>query len=84
MSHAALWYRKAAEQGFAQAQFSLGIMYGGGIGIARDLAQSTHWLGLAGDQGCLEANGFARVAENRSVDSCAADANLAGERCAKY
>ena len=86
-THAVSWYRKAAEQGFAQAQFSLGIMYGGGMGIARDLAQSTWWLNLAGAQGCLEANGFALVAENRSVDSCAGDANagdanLAGKRCA--
>jgi TPR repeat protein len=30
---AASWYRKAAEQGIANAQFNLGIMYDNGEGV---------------------------------------------------
>jgi TPR repeat protein len=31
------WYRKAAEQGYAEAQFNLGIMYATGEGITASL-----------------------------------------------
>ena len=33
---AVVWYRKAAEQGGAQAQCSLGVMYREGLGVSRD------------------------------------------------
>ena len=36
------WYRKAADQGFADAQFSLGWMYGKGHGVPQDYAQAAH------------------------------------------
>jgi TPR repeat protein len=34
------WYRKAADQGYASAQYNLGLMYDYGEGIARDEAQA--------------------------------------------
>ena len=30
------WYRKAAEQGYASAQYNLGIMYDDGEGVPQD------------------------------------------------
>ena len=41
---ALLWYRKAAEQGHAQAQFNLGAMYALGQGIAQDNKEAIRWL----------------------------------------
>ncbi|MHC2519034.1 peptidoglycan-binding protein [Bradyrhizobium diazoefficiens] len=45
------WYRKAADQGNANAQFGLGFMYAAGRGVARDLSESRKWYQRAADQG---------------------------------
>ena len=45
------WYRKAAEQGYARAQRSLGNHYYKGIGVARDYAEAVRWYRSAADQG---------------------------------
>jgi len=52
---AALWYRKAADQGFAPAQSSLGVMYGIGQGVAKDDAEAAMWFRKAADQGFAAA-----------------------------
>jgi hypothetical protein len=41
------WYRKAAEQGHARAQFNLALMYGYGHGSEIDLAEAAKWIELA-------------------------------------
>jgi len=41
------WYRKAAEQGNADAQFFLGFMYDAGRGVPQDYAQAHMWYNLA-------------------------------------
>jgi TPR repeat protein len=33
------WFRKAAEQGYAIAQNSLGFCYANGVGVAKDAAE---------------------------------------------
>ena len=48
-------YRKAAEQGDAQAQFNLGLCYANGDGVQKDLTQAVFWLRKAADQGDAEA-----------------------------
>ena len=48
---AALWFRKAAEQGHAGAQGVLGSMYGLGEGVAQDHRQAALWFGKAAEQG---------------------------------
>ena len=48
---AALWYRRAAEQGYADAQYSLGLMYGVGEGVPKDEVQAYVWMNLAAAQG---------------------------------
>jgi len=48
---AARWYRKAAEQGVAGSQFSLGFMYDNGLGVSQDHAQATRWFRKATERG---------------------------------
>ena len=43
--------RSAAEQGDANAQFNLGLMYGTGRGVRPDDAEAVRWYRLAADQG---------------------------------
>ena len=45
------WYRKAAEQGLADAQYNLGWMYALGRGVPEDYAQGYAWLSIAASQG---------------------------------
>jgi hypothetical protein len=45
---AAEWYRKAAEQGHAQAQFNLGELYRVGKGVAQDYIEAYKWFSIAG------------------------------------
>jgi len=49
------WLRKAANQGFARAQFFLGLLYEEGQGVPRDMAQAVLWYGRAAEQGDLDA-----------------------------
>ncbi|HZY71927.1 MAG TPA: tetratricopeptide repeat protein, partial [Edaphobacter sp.] len=46
-AQAVLWYRKAADQGDARAQYTLGLMYGSGQGIQQDDLEAYFWLDLA-------------------------------------
>ena len=45
------WYRKAADQGDADAQNNLGNMYDFGHGVPQDYAQALQWYRKAADQG---------------------------------
>lgn len=49
------WYRKAAEQGFAQAQYNLGVCYHYGVGVLINLAEATQWYHKAVAQGYPDA-----------------------------
>jgi TPR repeat protein len=44
-------FRKLAEEGSAEAQTALGLMYENGQGVARDDAQAALWFGKAAEQG---------------------------------
>jgi TPR repeat protein len=54
-AQAALWYRKAAEQGDADAQFDLGDLYDTGRGVLRDYTQAALWYRKAAEQGDADA-----------------------------
>lgn len=45
------WYQKAAQRGYAPAQFNLGLAYEGGRGVAADDAQAFKYYLLAAEQG---------------------------------
>ena len=49
------WYQKAADQGNADAQFNLGLIYGKGTSAPQNDAQSLFWFRKAADQG--DSNG---------------------------
>jgi TPR repeat protein len=44
---AAKWFRKAAEQGDAQAQYNLGLMYDKGQGVPQNYILAHMWFNLA-------------------------------------
>ena len=56
------WYRKAAEQGHADAQYALGEAYKYGHGVEEDREQAAHWYQKAADQGHEEAQASLPVA----------------------
>ena len=45
------WYKKAAEQGYADAQYNLGIMYENGHGVDQDDSMAMRWYAKAAAQG---------------------------------
>ena len=49
------WYRKAAEQNHASAQFNMGNCYAKGLGVAKDYVEAYKWSLLAAAQGGDEA-----------------------------
>ena len=49
-TEAAKWYRKAAEQNFANAQYNLGVCYSKGQGVAADKAEAVKWYRKAAEQ----------------------------------
>jgi len=52
---AAKWYRKAAEQGNAEAQCALGILYFKEIGVELDKTEAAKWYRKAAEQGHVVA-----------------------------
>lgn len=52
---AAQFYRKAAEAGYAPAQYNLAHLYENGLGVERDPSQAAAWYRKAADQGDPEA-----------------------------
>ena len=50
-----MWYRKAADQGYADAQFNLGKMYEHGQGVPQSAKAAAVWYRKAADQGDAEA-----------------------------
>ena len=49
------WVRKAAEQGFARAQYDLGLMYEFGTGVERSNEKAAEWYLKAAEQGYARA-----------------------------
>jgi len=49
------WYRKAAEQGVAEAQYLLGACYANAQGVTEDDAQAVYWYRKAAEQGYANA-----------------------------
>jgi TPR repeat protein len=65
---AAIWWQKAAEQGFPQAQNNIGVLYNSGKGVPQSYSEAYFWQNLA----AARANGSlqAQFAKNRD-DSAA-------------
>ncbi|SOD42673.1 tetratricopeptide repeat protein [Nitrosovibrio sp. Nv4] len=52
---AAAWFHRSAAQGYADAQFNLGLMYANGEGVAKDPAKAVELFQKAADQGNVDA-----------------------------
>jgi len=50
-AEAVKWFRRAAEQGLAEAQFNLALILADGDGVPQDAAQAAYWCRLAAEQG---------------------------------
>ena len=50
-----MWFRRAAEQGDATAQYNAGIAYAKGLGADKDIAEARKWFGKAAEQGYTPA-----------------------------
>lgn len=54
-SEAIIWYRQLAEQGQADGQYYLGLMYAMGKGLPRDYKKAAMWYRKAAEQGYPDA-----------------------------
>ena len=69
---AVAWYTKAAEQGHAQAQYDLGMMYVKGAGLPQDLVKGYAWLKLVARSGEERSSGENSQVDRRQDDICPA------------
>lgn len=53
--NALVWFRKAAQQGYAPGQYNLGVMHLEGSGTAKDAGEAQKWFLKAADQRHLDA-----------------------------
>jgi hypothetical protein len=67
------WFRLAADQGVALAQFNLGLMYANGLG-PRDYVQADMWLSLAEAQGTPDARKNRELVERAMTSAQTAEA----------
>jgi TPR repeat protein len=78
------WRKMAAEQGYASAQFLLGMMYAEGEGVPKDLVQAHVWLNIAGANGDKDAKKSLAIVEEQMTSEQKAEAmKLARELFAK-
>ncbi len=68
------WYRLAAEQGYAEAQWLLGTMYGDGDGVPADDVLAYMWFMLSGAQGHGSAQESKDIIEGRMTREQIAEA----------
>ena len=73
---AVAWYRKAADQGNAGAQFCLGLMYENGQGVAQDYVRAHMWFNLAASGSSEPARSFS-VKERANIEGVMTPAQIA-------
>ena len=73
-AQAVSWYREAAAQGLADAQYNLGVMYANGEGAPEDYVRAYAWLNLAAAQGLEGAERAKATLRQAMVPAQIADA----------
>jgi uncharacterized protein len=68
------WYRKAADQGYRDAQFNLASMYASGLGVPQDYVQAHMWRNLAALAGDQEAAKYRDIVAGRMTPTQIAEA----------
>jgi hypothetical protein len=67
---AALWYQKAADQGYPRALINLGFLYEQGLGVAKDQANALKlYRKAAGLEGSINLDGAPAAASREELDS---------------
>lgn len=64
------WYRLAAEQGHAWAQYVLGNAYYDGKGVKRDYVEAVKWWQMAAEQGDEFAKQLAEECVSKKYKDC--------------
>lgn len=84
-TEAVKWYTKAAQQGNAEAQYSLAWCYGHEQGVAKDLTEAFKWYTKAANQGNADAQYcLARCyGEGKGVTEWSAKYELVYKSCQK-
>ena len=84
-AEAATWYRKAAEQGHASAQYNLGLMHSEGQGVPQDNVEAHMWLNLAAAKSTGEKREQAVTARDRVAEQMtSADLSEAQHRAREW
>ncbi len=73
-SAAVKWYRRAAEQGDARAQYNLGLLYANGEGVPQDFVQAHLWYSLAATRGDTDAQNNRDIVTKRMTREQIAEA----------
>jgi TPR repeat protein len=85
VAEAAKWHRKAAEQGDADAQFTLGVMYASGEGVVKDTVEAHAWWNVASALGHERAKkGLGLIEKQMTREQIAEATKLAKERFEKF
>jgi TPR repeat protein len=54
------WHTKSAAQGYATAEIKLGILYGDGLGVTKDISKAIEWYTKAAEKGVVIAADYLR------------------------
>jgi TPR repeat protein len=73
-AEAVKWYRRAADQGMADAQYNLGVMYVSGAGVPKNDAEAYFWWNLAAAQGNENAKTNRDIVEKKMTREQIAEA----------
>ena len=66
------WYRKAADQGLAEAQINLGVCYANGNGVGKDMVEAYAFFNLASITGYKNIENMDLAAKKMTSDQIAA------------
>ena len=58
------WFKLGAEQGYANAQYNLGILYANGFGVTQDYARAYMWWNIAASKGNTDAVAWRTAVQN--------------------
>ena len=74
-------FRPLAEQGIAEAQYNLGVMYGNGEGVLADYKRAHMWLNIARYNGLKKAGDAIELVERNMTGSDISRAQDMAKRC---
>ena len=77
------WFRKAAEEGDSDAQYSLADLYFGGHGVPRDYIYAHMWLNISAANGDEDAVEFRDQLSARMTQDQIAEAHQLARDCLK-